>query len=120
LRIVEKAEKQPARCAAIPFLGNQYTGGFVDTGQDMPGFDQHVYLSRDAVEQANRLFGGLSRDEAVALHAKVASLEREIERLEEDNKGLNDELGAIDFLGSREWQARKKAGRPRKQQPEAA
>ena len=120
MRFVERAEIKPSRCAAIPFIGNDHPEGFIDTGSELAGFDNHVYVSVVAVKQMNKIIGGLSREEAAALHAEIEGLKREVERLEADNKGLNDELGAIDFLGSREWQARKKAGRPRKAQPEAA
>lgn len=40
-------------CAAIPHLGGLGEDGrWVDTGAEMPGFDNHVYLSETAVREA--------------------------------------------------------------------
>lgn len=89
MRIVTRPVFKPLRCAAIPHIGQTDDVRWVDTGSEMPGFDNHVYLSSSAVEEAARLlsmptqreYDALS-DELDAANEELADMQRRVERLE--------------------------------------
>lgn len=112
MRWVESAPVRPQRCAALPYIGNsnsQY--GFIDTGAELPGFDNHVYVSVVAVREMAKLIGwddpslwkpGLERSQA-----RVAELEQQVAELQE-------QLAAVQVLKSAGYTAARKPGRPPK------
>ena len=97
MRRCERPVIRPMHCAAIPFLGQTAENvQWIDTGSEMPGFDNHVYLSDVAVRQCMSLFGFPSpvefeeeqrlrieaEDALVALAAKYDALERELQAVD--------------------------------------
>jgi hypothetical protein len=115
VRFVERAEIRPSRCAVFPQIGGNHPKGFFDTGSEMPGFDNHVYVSIEAVEQMALKRGWSSPEDVKAMRTEFETLERECERLREENADLNREFEAIDVLASRGFVARKKPGRKPKE-----
>jgi hypothetical protein len=117
MRWVAHAADRPHRCAAIPFIGNSNAKrGFVDTGQRLPGWDPHVYVSLEAVEEMARMIGWQpahidqrQRDHVKALEAKVA-------RAEAENEQLTERLNAVRVLKNRNgrFEQVNPPGRPRK------
>lgn len=90
MRIVTRPVFKPLRCAAIPHIGQTDDVRWVDTGSEMPGFDNHVYLSSSAVEEAARLLSMPTQREYDALSdeldAAVAANHALLLRVEELQK----------------------------------
>ena len=86
MREVDRPAIRPMHCAAIPFLGQTAEGErWIDTGSEMPGFDNHVYLSATAVRQCMSILGYTSP-------AEVEELRKALEDAEETAMGLLDQL----------------------------
>jgi hypothetical protein len=97
-------------CAAIPFIGQcAESETWIDTGSEMPGFDNHVYLSATAVRQGMSLLGYPSPLEFEEMRKRA--LEAEDLALELDGKltELERELAAFETLES--------AGRAQRRKP---
>jgi hypothetical protein len=120
MRFVDKAPGRPGVCAVFPQFGGQHDRGYLQTGTVLPGWDPEIVISVQAVEEMVRQLGWPTvQDHADA----VAELERalaRVEHLEADLEEANRTLTAIDVIESKDFRARKKAGRPRKETPEAA
>jgi hypothetical protein len=90
MRIVERPVFKPLHCAAVPHIGQTADVRWIDTGAELPGFDNHVYLSSKAVEEASRLLSmptqrefddmadelDAARSERDELRERVAALEK--------------------------------------------
>lgn len=63
--------KPPHHCALIPHRYDD-PDGFFDAGSELPGFDNHVYVSAHAVKDCARELGWLSPDDAERLLEEVA------------------------------------------------
>lgn len=113
LPLIERPVKAPNRCAAIPFLSssNPDPEGFFDTGMEMPGFDNHIYVSVTYVRQAAEYLGYVRAEEAHDLRASVLERDARIAQLEAEAADRDREFDAIDILASRGFTARKKPGR---------
>jgi hypothetical protein len=74
----------------IPFIGNSNaTGGFIDTGQRLEGWDPHVYVSVQAAEEMARFLGwqpavaeSAQLEKVRARDVRIAELEAEVAELE--------------------------------------
>lgn len=112
MRWVETCAIKPNRCAAIPFVGGNDPEGYIDTGSEMDGFDNHCYVSVKAVNEMATLIG---RPTVSQFREVVDSNIHFSERLDEVTKE-RDELAArfeaIDMLASAGFVERKKTGRP--------
>lgn len=89
MRRVDQAVIRPNHCAAIPHLGSTHRKGYFDTGSELPGFDNHVYISVEFCEQRAVDLGWTSPQDAVALNDRIAHLEREL-------AGVRAEIEAAD------------------------
>lgn len=90
MRIVSSPRVRPQRCAAIPFIGAHHPEArWVDTGSELPGFDNHVYLSDIAVREAGRLLGFPDASEYRELKDALERAEREVSRLEDEVERLS-------------------------------
>lgn len=114
MRLVEKAAIRPNHCAALPYIGQSHPDGFVDTGTELPGFDNRVYLSVVAVREMARLIGWAAPEELVEARARVAELEARVADLEDEIARTDAVIDAIDVMESRGFTARRKPGRPRR------
>jgi hypothetical protein len=113
MRWVAHAASSPHRCAAIPFIGNSSAKrGYIDTGQRINGWDPHIYISVEAVEEMARMIGWQPAHVQKGHAAKVAELEDRLARSEATKTDLERAFMAIDVLASRDFVARKKPGRP--------
>jgi hypothetical protein len=91
-KLVDRPQFRPNHCAAIPHRGQTAEGErWVDTQAEMPGFDNHVYLSETAVAEAARVLGFPTPAE----HAKLAA---ELAQALQDNLTLIDRLKALSHL----------------------
>lgn len=80
MRLVERPVTRPQHCAAIPHRGQTAVGErWIDTGSELPGFDNHVYLSETAVLEAARVLGHPSQKQ---LDAAVAERDEALGELE--------------------------------------
>lgn len=120
MRFVEKAEIRPGRCAVIPTIPGNHVDGFFDTGSEMPGFDNHIYVSLVAVREMARKLNWVSPETYQEALDQVAALERQIKDLEADLLEADKFASAVDVLESRDFRARKKPGRPKTKHEEAA
>lgn len=59
MRIVDSPVTRPSHCAAIPFIGpaSHPEERWIDTGAELPGFDNHVYISETATKQMAAMLG---------------------------------------------------------------
>lgn len=58
MRRVDRPVFKPSHCAAIPYIGQTAEGErWVDTGVEMPGFDNHVYLSETGIREVAATLG---------------------------------------------------------------
>jgi hypothetical protein len=123
MRWVQHASHRPARCAVLPFVGNSNTQrGFIDTGQELPGWDPHIYVSVEAVEEMGRMVGlvrpaelGTVRRERDEATARVAELELELARA----RGELDAVGVLRRAGFSAQAAATVAKRRPKRKPPA-
>lgn len=96
MRLVERPHAKPMRCAANPSIG-QTRGGirWIDTGSEMDGFDNHIYLSEPAVRDAAKLLGFPTPVEFQSLLEQRDALAFELEKTKADLKDATDTLRAI-------------------------
>jgi hypothetical protein len=88
VRIVQHPVIRPQHCAVLPYIGSSSGSGFIDTGAELPGFDNHVYVSFEAVWEMARMLGWVpptAMEEAQRLEAelreRIAELESEVGEL---------------------------------------
>jgi hypothetical protein len=115
VRWVEVAAIRPHRCAVIPFISGHDELGYIDTGSEMDGFDNHVYVSVKAVKEMARLIGLPSRAEYHEAATELAAVQAELEKITTERDDLEARFEAIDILASRGFVERKKTGRPKKE-----
>jgi hypothetical protein len=115
VRIVEKLAWSPHKCAVIPFLGEASGHRFIDTGIELEGFENRVYVSEPAVKDMGKMLGFPSLEEHEELKSRVEELERELALTRDQLEDADSRLDAIDLLESANFTARKKPGRPRKE-----
>jgi len=115
MRWVESATIRPHRCAVIPFVGSNDPEGYIDTGSEMDGFDNHVYVSTKAVREMARLIGLPTKAEYNALVTEANDTARTLEATLSQLQEARRELDAIDVIESgdyREFKRKKRTGRP--------
>ena len=114
MRFVERLHIRPTHCLAIPFLGGNHPKGYVDFGVELTGFDNHVAISVEALQQAARDVPECAlvpRDELTLVRAENEALKREAEDLREQLKVADEELNAIHTIRGRGYSVQKKPGR---------
>lgn len=113
MRWVPHAAIRPHRCAAIPFIGNSNTrGGFIDTGQDLPGWDPHVYVSVEAVKEMARMIGWAPAD--TGQRQRLENLRGQLAEAEAETALLREQLAAVRVLKNSGFAQANPPGRPRK------
>lgn len=116
MRIVDRPFARPMRCAAIPYIGQSYGERvWFDTGSEMQGPDDHVYLSGTAVKEAAAMIGWVSPGEHRLVKAELAGVNAQLEQERRRVLELQRRIDAIDVIESEGFRARKKAGRPPKE-----
>lgn len=104
MRWVQQAAIRPHRCAVLPFVGNSNTSrGFIDTGSELDGWDNHVYISVDAVEEMARLLGWVPPHVLKAMEAKADSTQADLTDAISEIKELELELDAVQTLKAKGW-----------------
>lgn len=115
MRLVPHAAIRPHRCAVIPFIGNSNTKrGFFDTGVDLPGWDPHVYVSVEAVEQMASQVGWQPNQIAAGYARQVKDRDQQIGTLEARIAELEQQVSAVQVLKAAGYTAARKPGRPPK------
>lgn len=103
MRYVERLHIRPMHCLAIPFLGANHPKGYVDFGVELTGFDNHVAISVEAMQQAARdvpQCGLVSKEFLTLALAESKALKRE-------NEDLKEQLAEADkFAEAAEWTLR--------------
>lgn len=111
MRLVEAAEFFPSACAVT----GRGDGPFVDFQASAPWVDPHVYVRQDVVREAGKLLGLVEASELEKAEARIAELEGQVASLNEENLELSRFAEAVDVLESKDFRARKKPGRPKKE-----
>ena len=111
MRLADEAEFFPSACAVT----GRGDGPFVDFQAHAPWVDPHVYIRQDIVREAAVLLGMVEGSELEAARAEIARLEDKVSELDNEVRELGRFVDAVDVLESREFRARKKPGRPRKE-----
>lgn len=121
MRWVEQPLARPFSCAIVPGRGvGQETDGWIDTLNELPGWDQHVYLSAAGARNVAKFLGWHPPEALVELEEKLGQLQAELDLRERELADQDVVLQAIDTLESAEFRARKKAGRPKQKPKEEA
>ena len=97
MRWVATPAMRPHHCAAVPFIARD-AEGFIDTGSELNGYDNHVYVSVKAVREMARMVGMVSHGEYQAALERVATLEAQLRDAAEENDALRSQFEAIDTL----------------------
>ena len=96
MRLVERPHARPHRCAANPSIGQTRRDvRWIDTGSEMDGFDNHIYLSEPAVRDAARLLGFPTPSEHATLREERDALAFELEKVRADLLDATATLRAI-------------------------
>jgi hypothetical protein len=116
MRLVDRPYARPMRCAAIPYIG-QSSGERVwfDTGSEMMGPDDHVYLSGTAVTECAKMIGWVPPGEIRQARTELAGVQAELVEARRQLADLQRQFDAIDVLASRGFVERKRPGRPPKE-----
>lgn len=120
MRLVESAERLPHHCMVYPQLGQCQREGYVDTGSTVTVMDPRVYISVCAVKDMAALIGLPRVEEFEAVVGERDRLARELEECRAALDSAERLVEAVDVLESRDFRARKKPGRPRKEVSEDA
>lgn len=118
MRLVDRAEIRPMRCAVLPQLGHDHARGYVDTGAELNGFDNHVYISVIAIEKLAQTAGLPTPSEVTSLALELQEAREEIERLTVENTAQAEQLDAVAVLKRYGTKVERKPGRPRSKSPE--
>lgn len=111
MRLVDRPYARPHHCAALPYIGQTHASTrWIDTGSELPGFDNHVYLSSLAVEEAARLLGWSSPAENLTLQRQVKAARDEAEGLHAELAEARRQLEAVHVLKQAGFQAERKRG----------
>jgi hypothetical protein len=114
VRLTDKPYFTPFRCAAIPYVGQTHENTrWIDTGEELDR--EHIYLSEHAIREACKLLGWASPEEHVALQHHAAELAGRVAELEDQLTEAERFADAIDVIESKQFRARKKTGRPKKE-----
>lgn len=106
------------RCAVLPQLGHAHARGYIDTGAELHGWDNHVYISVVAVEQLAQTIGLPTPGEVTALTVELQEARERVEALEKANAELTEQLDAVQVLKRYGTKVERKPGRPSKTDPE--
>lgn len=114
MRLVKKADIRPNHCAVLPHMGHAHPRGYVDTGVDLHGFDNHIYISVVAVEQLARAAGLPTPGEVADLGLELQASRERIAELEAENQAQAEQLEAVAVLKRYGTKVERKPGRPSK------
>lgn len=115
MRWVPQAAMRPHRCAVIPFIGNSSAKkGFIDTGSDLPGWDPHVYVSVEAVEEMARMIGWQPAHVHSGHKDRLAEKDAMIESLKGEVASRDVQLEAVQVLKNAGFSQTRPPGRPKK------
>ena len=93
MRLVERPVFKPHHCAALPQRGQTAAGErWVDTGNELSGFDNHVYLSETAVREAGKLLGHIMPEVHEQVANERAQLQTKLDEAEARIAYLQDAL----------------------------
>lgn len=122
MRIVAEPTQKPNVCCVIPGrgAGAERARGFIDTGNVLPGWDPHIYISVEGGEEVARFLGWSSPQDISEVKARLREAEGKVEDLEREVAELDTALQSIDNIESVGFTARKRTGRPPKPQEAAA
>jgi hypothetical protein len=114
VRYVQHAALRPHHCAVIPFIGNTNGRGFIDTGIDLPGWDPHVYVSVEAVEEMAREIGWQPAHISAQAATRAGEKDARIAELEAEVADKTERLEAVQVLRSAGYTSARKPGRKSK------
>jgi hypothetical protein len=116
MRLIGELTQMPYECAVIPGRGNSSEQeGFIDTGNELRGWDPHVYVSVGAVKELARFIGLPSEREHERLTKERDELRGQVTHLEAQVQELEEFRDSIDVIASQDYVTRKKPGRPKKE-----
>lgn len=112
MHLVDRAGSPPYHCALFPQLAGHRQ--YVDMGHGLPGIDPHVIVSLDGLREVIKFLGWPTHDDHERVTMERDELAERVAQLEADLTEERRITNAIDVLESRDFRARKKAGRPKK------
>jgi hypothetical protein len=116
MHFVQHCAVRPHHCAVLPFVGNATsTKGFIDTGSELDGFDNHVYVSLEAVEEMARMIGWSSPSSVHDAERRAAQAEMRARLLDTEVQELRAFKKAYSTLTSQGADVKRRPGRPKKE-----
>lgn len=98
MRFVERAVSRPSTCAVIPGRGAAEKEGFIDTGNELMGWDPHVYISFAGAREVARFIGWVDPESVAGLQEEVQVANDRIAELEQELNDAELDLQAKDRL----------------------
>jgi hypothetical protein len=99
MRLVDRPVFKPMRCAALPYVGQTHGHTrWIDTGSELDGFDNHVYVSSVAVDEFNRLLGNPTRQAFGQLKADLIKTVEECDELQRRLEEAEAQIAAVETL----------------------
>jgi hypothetical protein len=99
----------------IPFVGNSNAKkGFIDTGTDLSGWDPHVYVSVEAVEEMARMIGWQPAHVQQGTKERAAVVQADLESARAEVEALTEQLAAVRVLKNSGFAQANPPGRPKK------
>lgn len=109
---VAKCEWPPSYCAVTGRSDDEW---YIDTMNNIPQIQPHIYVSKGGVENLVRVAGGyVPQEQYDEVKAQLEQAQGILAELEEENDRLASFADAIDVLESKDFTARKKVGRPKR------
>jgi hypothetical protein len=99
----------------MPQVGQTTPTRWIDTGSEMNGFDNHVYLSEIAIREAAAMFGMVPGVQVKDRDVLIEKLRVKCDEIQAELELALDQLHAIDVIESADFRARKKTGRPKRE-----
>ena len=110
--MVPKAAFEPGYCCVT---GNaQDEGGFIDTGNQLTAVDPHVYISALGAQRLGKFIGMVDQEGHSQALTRIAELTSKTERLLYELAEEKKFRESVHVIESKDFKAKKKAGRPRK------
>jgi hypothetical protein len=116
VRFVDSCRLKPQKCVVLPQVGGSHQEGYIDSGMEIPGWDNHAYVSVVAVREMVKFLGWPTPDEHLALKAELEQAREELAKARDREATIAkleaDVEWSLRYFGGR---LQKKPGRPAKQ-----
>jgi hypothetical protein len=116
VKFVDRPVNRPHTCAIIPGRGAaSEKGRWLDTHNELTGWDPHVYISEAGASEVARMIGWVHPEDVAALNEELQVANDRIAELEQELAEADEFKGHMDGLMKHGYVPKRAAGRPPKQ-----